>query len=101
MNKHNIALCNNSIEAKSLGCTQHSPQYQRLAQIENFLFTLKKTYINKTYHWVKLTDLAEMMNQTSSNVIRLVRVLEQQGRVHIESGVRGHGLYVKIARPQK
>ncbi len=102
MNRYNTALTKNQIEAHALDVNQHAPQHIRLAWIENFLYDRKKN--NGYKGWTTLPMLVKAMNQTTANVLRLVRILEKQGRVDVELDGRdgdGNGYQCLWIRPLK
>lgn len=102
MNRYNKALTANQTAAHALDVNQHAPQHIRLAWIENFLYDRKK--INRYKGWTTLPMLVKAMNQTTANVLRLVRILENQGRVEVELDGRdgdGNGYQCLWIRPLK
>ena len=93
MNRYNKALTANQTEAHALDANQHAPAHIRLAFIENFLYDAKREKSRtRIAGWVTLPELVAAMNQTTPNVLRLVRILEKQGRILCElDGRNGDG----------
>jgi hypothetical protein len=89
MNVYNKALTANQLQAHSLDVNQHAKAHIRLAFIENFLFDNKRKNKNP---WTKVPDITNALNQTPANVLRLVRILEKQGRIELDwDGNNGDG----------